>query len=66
MLIDLDAPTLLVPTAWVDGQTLEVEEDLNMVIGDFDLKLLVPMDMRGAVIIALDAHIAVSVEFCLP
>jgi len=50
------------PAAWMDGQALEVEEDLNMVLGDFDPKLLVPVDMRGAVIVALDADVAIGVQ----
>jgi len=35
-----------------------------MVLGNFYLKLLVPVDMRGTVVIALDADIAVGVQLC--
>jgi hypothetical protein len=61
VLVDLDAAAFFVPAAWVDGQAPKIEEDLNMVLGDFDPQLLVPMDMRGSLIITLDADIAIGV-----
>jgi hypothetical protein len=65
VLVDLDAPTFFVPTARVDGKALEVQEDLHLVLGDLDPQLLVPVDMRGAVVVALDADITVGVQLCL-
>src|SRR6185312_14130381 len=62
VIVDLDAPTFLVPTARVDGQALEIEEDLHLVLGDFDPQLFVTVDMRGAVVVALDADVTVGVQ----
>ena len=55
MRIDLDAPTFAVPAARMDRQALEVQEDLDLVLGDLDPQLLVAVDVRGAVVVALDA-----------
>ena len=46
----------------MDRQALEVQEDLDLVLGDLDAQLLVPMDVRGAVIVAFDVHVAVGMQ----
>jgi hypothetical protein len=39
-----------------------MEEDLHVVLSELDSKLLVTMDVRRAVIVALDRDIAVGVQ----
>ena len=60
--IDLDAPAVAMAAARMDRQALEPQEDLDLVLGDLDAQLLVPVDVRGAVIVALDVDVAVGVQ----
>jgi hypothetical protein len=46
----------------VDRQALEVQEDLHMVLGELDSQLFVSMDMRSAVVIAIDGEVTVGVQ----
>ena len=62
VLIEPDAPAFFVPTARMDGQALKIEEDLDLVLSDLDPQLLVPVDVRCAVIVAIDADVAVSMQ----
>ena len=39
-----------------------MQEDLDLVFGDLDAQLLVSVDMRRAVVIALDVHISVRMQ----
>lgn len=39
--IDLDAAVIAVTTAWMDGQTFEIQEDLDVVLRELDAQLLV-------------------------
>lgn len=50
------------PVALVDGETRKIEEDLQLVLGEFDPQFLVTVEMRGAVIVVLDADITVGVQ----
>ena len=50
----------------MDRQALEVQEDLDLVLGDLDSQLLVAMDVRGAVVVALDGDVAVGVQLRRP
>src|SRR5579864_8425289 len=43
-------------------QPFELQEDLDMVLGDLDAQFLVPMDVRRAVIISLDVHVTVRMQ----
>jgi len=56
--IDLDPPAIAITAARMSGQPVEVQEDLVPVLS----LLLLPVDMRGAVIVALDRDVAVGVE----
>src|SRR5437016_6057082 len=49
--------------ARMDREAFEAEEELDLVVGDLDAQLLVPVDVRGAVVVALDGDIAVGVQF---
>jgi hypothetical protein len=62
--IDLDAPAIAVAAARMDRQAFEVQEDLDVVLGELDAQLLVPMDVRSAVEHGLHEHIAVGMERC--
>jgi hypothetical protein len=62
VLVDLDPPAFFVPTARMDREAFEVQEDLDLVLGDLDPQLLVAMDMWGAVVVTLDADITVGVQ----
>ena len=62
MRVDLDAPAIAMTASGMDRQALELQEDLDLVLGDLDAQLLVPMDVRGAVIVALDVHVAVGMQ----
>ena len=62
MRIDLDALAIAMAAARMDRQTLEPQEDLDLILGDLDTQLLVPMDVRGAVVVALDIDVAVGVQ----
>ena len=66
MRIDLDAPAVAMAAARMDRQALEPQEDLDLVLGDLDAQLLVPVDVRGAVIVALDVDVAVGVQLRAP
>ena len=46
---------------WIARRS-RLQEDLDLVLGDLDPQLLVAVDMRGAVIVALDADVAVGVQ----
>ena len=46
----------------MDRQALELQEDLDLVLGDLDAQLLVPMDVRCAVVVAIDVDVAVGVQ----
>src|SRR3569833_66657 len=46
----------------MDRQALKAQEDLDLVLGDLDAQLLVSVDMRGAVIVALDVYITVRMQ----
>lgn len=60
--IDEDALAVAVAAARMDRQSFEPQEDLDLVLGDLDAHLLVPMDVRRAVIVALDVHVTVRVQ----
>jgi hypothetical protein len=57
-----NTPAFFVPTVRMDRETFEGQEDLDRVLGDLDPQLLMTMDMRGAVIVALDADMTVGVQ----
>src|SRR2546430_11150170 len=61
--IDEDALAVAMAAARMDREAFEAEEELDLVLGDLDAQLLVPVDVRGAVVVALDAHVAVRVQF---
>src|SRR5436305_1164893 len=46
----------------MDRQALEVQEDLDLVLGDFDAQFLVPVDVWRAVVVPLDVHITVWMQ----
>ena len=46
----------------MDRQPLELQEDLNLVLGELDPQLFVPVDVGGAVIVPFDRDVAVGVE----
>jgi hypothetical protein len=48
VLVDLDAPAVFVTAARMDRQALEIQEDLDLVLGDLDSQLLVPRWICGA------------------
>ena len=54
MRVDEDALAVSMAAARMDCKALEVPEDLDVVFRDSDTQLLVTMDMRGTVVIALD------------
>src|SRR5207248_8437339 len=60
--IDEDALAVAMAAARMDREAFEAEEELDLVLGDLDAQLLVPVDVRGAVVVALDAHVAVRVR----
>ena len=60
--IDKDAFAIAMTAARMDRQALEVQEDLDVVFGDLDPQFLVSMDVRGAVLIALDVDVTVRVQ----
>ena len=49
----------------MDRHALQIQEDLNMILGNLYFKFLVTVDMRGAVVVALDADVTVGVQFCV-
>ena len=63
MRVDEDALAIAMAAARMEREALESEEDLNLVLGELDSQLLVPMDMRGAVVVAFDDHVTVGMEF---
>ena len=60
--VDLDAPTDFLSAARMDRQAFELQEDLDLVLGDLDAQLLVPVDVRGAVVVAIDVDVAVGMQ----
>jgi hypothetical protein len=60
--IDEHALAIAVATAWMDRQALEVQENLDLVLGDFDAQFFVAVDVWGAVIVTLDGHITVRMQ----
>ena len=62
MSIDEDALAVTMAAARMDREAFEAEEELDLVLGDLDAQLLVPVDVRGAVVVALDGDIAVGVQ----
>src|ERR1700686_5736366 len=46
----------------MDRQTFEPQEDLDLVLGDLDAQLLVPVDVGCAVIVALEVDVAVGMQ----
>src|SRR4051794_747682 len=46
----------------MDRQSLEVQKDLDLVLGKFDAERLVTMDVRGTVVISLDVHVTVRMQ----
>ncbi|MBK7250680.1 MAG: hypothetical protein IPI06_07360 [Gammaproteobacteria bacterium] len=65
MRVDLDPPAIAMAAARMDRQAFEPQEDLDLVPGELDPQLLVPVDVRGAVVVALDIDVAVSVQLGL-
>jgi hypothetical protein len=55
-------PAVALATAVMDRQAFELQEDLDLVVRELDAQLLVPMDVRGAVVIPVDVHVAVRVQ----
>src|ERR1039457_6961900 len=62
MLEDPDSLPHFLPTAWMDRQALEVQEDLDMVLRELDSQLFMPVDMRCAVVIAVHGEVTVGVQ----
>src|SRR5512146_1408233 len=60
--VDLDSPTIAMATARMDRETLEVEEDLDVILSELDPQLLVTMDVGCAVEHRLHHHIAIGVQ----
>jgi len=54
-----------VAAARVDRQTLELQEDLHMMLGHFDPQHFAAVDMRGTVVDALELDVAVGMELRL-
>lgn len=46
----------------MQGDTLQPQEDLDLVLGELDTQALVPMDVRSAVVHRFHVHIAVRVQ----
>ena len=46
----------------MDGEPFEIEEDLDVVLGELDSQCFVTMDVRRVVIVALDGDVAVGVQ----
>src|SRR5208283_5396492 len=59
---DLDPHTHFLATSRMDRQAFEIEEDLDMVLRELDSQLFAAVDMRGAVIIAIDGDITVRMQ----
>jgi hypothetical protein len=49
-------------TARMDRQAFKTQKYLDVVLGDLDAQLLVPMDVWRAVIVALDIYVAIGVQ----
>src|SRR6185437_9455449 len=60
--VNEDPLAIAMATARVDRQALEVQEDLYVALGNLDAQLLVAVDVRSTVIVALDVHVTVRVQ----
>ncbi len=49
----------------MDSQALKVQNDLDMLLGELEPQFLMPVDMRGAVIVALYGEVAIWMQLCL-
>ena len=63
MMNSSSTPAIAVAAARMDREAFESQEDLELVLGDLDAQRLVPVDVWGAVIVALDHHVAVRMQF---
>jgi len=66
MRVDADTSTVFMARAGVHGEPIELQEDLDLVLGELHAQRLVPVDVRRAVIIPLDVEITIRVQLCIP
>ena len=63
--VDPDSPPIAMTRTGMDGQTLELQEDLHVMLGELGAQKLAAMDVRRAVVDALHVDVAVGVELDL-
>ena len=60
VLLDLDPLAAFHATAGMDREALQVQEDLDLVLGKLDSQRFVTMDVRCTVVIALHGEVAIG------